>query len=73
MSSARLAVDIGGTFTDLALEHDGRRTTMKVLTTPAAPEQGVLAGVRDDPARHPAWQPATSASSFMARRSPPMQ
>jgi N-methylhydantoinase A len=46
MSSARLAVDIGGTFTDLALEHDGRRTTMKVLTTPAAPEQGVLAGVR---------------------------
>ena len=37
MPSARLAVDIGGTFTDLALEHDGRRTTIKVLTTPAAP------------------------------------
>ena len=47
MPSARLAVDIGGTFTDLALEHDGRRTTIKVLTTPAAPEQGVMAGVRD--------------------------
>ncbi|CAH2604465.1 N-methylhydantoinase A [Rhodovastum atsumiense] len=46
MPSARLAVDIGGTFTDLALDHDGRRTTAKVLTTPAAPEQGVLAGVR---------------------------
>ena len=46
MPSARLAVDIGGTFTDLALEHDGRRTTIKVLTTPAAPEQGVMAGVR---------------------------
>ncbi len=45
MPSARLAVDIGGTFTDLALEHDGRRFTIKVLTTPAAPEQGVLAGV----------------------------
>ena len=44
--SARLAVDIGGTFTDLALEHDGRRSTTKVLTTPAAPEQGVMAGVR---------------------------
>jgi N-methylhydantoinase A len=45
MPSARLAVDIGGTFTDLALEHDGRRTTTKILTTPAAPEQGVMAGV----------------------------
>ena len=46
MPSARLAVDIGGTFTDLALEHDGKRTTIKVLTTSTAPEQGVLAGVR---------------------------
>jgi N-methylhydantoinase A len=46
MPSARLAVDIGGTFTDLALEHDGRRSTIKVLTTPATPEQGVLAAVR---------------------------
>ena len=43
--AARLAVDIGGTFTDLALEHAGKRTTIKVLTTQAAPEQGVLAGV----------------------------
>jgi N-methylhydantoinase A len=46
MASARLAVDIGGTFTDLALEHGGRRTTAKVLTTPSAPEQGVMEGVR---------------------------
>ena len=46
MSSARLAVDIGGTFTDLALEDAGQRSTLKVLTTQAAPEQGVLAGVR---------------------------
>jgi N-methylhydantoinase A len=45
MASARLAVDIGGTFTDLALEYQGRRTTTKVLTTPAAPEQGVMTGV----------------------------
>jgi N-methylhydantoinase A len=43
---ARLAVDIGGTFTDLALETDGKRTTVKVLTTPASPERGVLDGVR---------------------------
>ena len=47
MPFARLAVDIGGTFTDLALEHDGRRFTSKVLTTPTAPEEGVMAGVRD--------------------------
>jgi N-methylhydantoinase A len=46
MPSARLAVDIGGTFTDLALEHNGQRTTIKVLTTPADPEKGVLEGVR---------------------------
>ncbi|HVB67694.1 MAG TPA: hydantoinase/oxoprolinase family protein [Acetobacteraceae bacterium] len=43
--AARLAVDIGGTFTDLALEHGGRQITAKVLTTPAAPEQAVLAGL----------------------------
>ena len=46
MPPARLAVDIGGTFTDLALEHDGKRTTVKVLTTPAEPERGVMDGVR---------------------------
>jgi N-methylhydantoinase A len=45
-AAARLAVDIGGTFTDLALEHAGRRHTAKVLTTQAAPEQGVMQGVR---------------------------
>ncbi|MDP9097039.1 MAG: hydantoinase/oxoprolinase family protein [Pseudomonadota bacterium] len=45
MHQARLAVDIGGTFTDLALEHEGRRVTTKVLTTPSQPERGVLDGV----------------------------
>ena len=45
MQQARLAVDIGGTFTDLALEWGGRRVTTKVLTTPARPEQGVLDGI----------------------------
>jgi N-methylhydantoinase A len=43
--AARLAVDIGGTFTDLALEHAGELTTAKVLTTPDAPERGVMTGV----------------------------
>jgi N-methylhydantoinase A len=43
---ARLGVDIGGTFTDVALESGERRFTAKGLTTPRAPEQGVLAIVR---------------------------
>ncbi len=42
---ARLAVDIGGTFTDVALEHDGVLHTEKVLTTPRAPEKGVMEGI----------------------------
>jgi N-methylhydantoinase A len=47
----RLAADIGGTFTDIALEAEGAdevvtRWTAKVLTTPEAPERGVLEGVR---------------------------
>jgi N-methylhydantoinase A len=45
-SDARLAVDIGGTFTDMVLETHGRRFTRKVLTTPNRPEEGALAGVR---------------------------
>jgi N-methylhydantoinase A len=44
-AAARLAVDIGGTFTDLALEHLGGLTTAKVLTTPEAPERAVMTGV----------------------------
>jgi N-methylhydantoinase A len=42
---ARLAADIGGTFTDLVLEHRGKRHSAKVLTTPRAPEQGMLEGI----------------------------
>jgi N-methylhydantoinase A len=45
-TTARLAVDIGGTFTDVVLEHPGGRATIKVLTTPAEPEVGVLTGVQ---------------------------
>src|SRR5215470_15693407 len=40
----RLAVDIGGTFTDIVVEAAGQRWTRKVLTTPQAPEQAVIAG-----------------------------
>ena len=42
---ARLGVDIGGTFTDVVLAVGGRQVTTKVLTTPAAPEEGVLAAI----------------------------
>jgi N-methylhydantoinase A len=42
----RLGVDIGGTFTDVALEAGETRFTAKILTTPRAPEDGVLAAVR---------------------------
>lgn len=44
--AVRLAVDIGGTFTDIVLERDGHRLTRKVLTTQQRPEEGVLDGVR---------------------------
>jgi N-methylhydantoinase A len=41
--SCRLAVDIGGTFTDAVVEKGGLRTTQKVLTTPANPAEGFMA------------------------------
>jgi N-methylhydantoinase A len=41
----RLAVDIGGTFTDVVIETPSGRLTTKVLTTPAAPEEGVIEGI----------------------------
>jgi N-methylhydantoinase A len=47
MEKARLAVDIGGTFTDLCLERGGKLTSVKVLTTPRAPEEGVLTGIEE--------------------------
>src|SRR5271167_2391991 len=41
----RLGVDIGGTFTDVALEAVGRRYSAKILTTPEAPERAVLEAI----------------------------
>jgi len=40
----RLAIDIGGTFTDVVLDVRGRRYTTKVLTTLANPDEGFLSG-----------------------------
>ncbi len=46
MGESRLAVDIGGTFTDLVLETPSGTHEMKLLTTPDAPERAVLDGAR---------------------------
>jgi N-methylhydantoinase A len=46
--SARIGVDVGGTFTDLVL-HDTERgltATRKLLTTPEAPNRAIIDGIR---------------------------
>ncbi len=45
-AGARLGVDIGGTFTDVALEVGRRRFSAKLLTTPEAPERAVIEAIR---------------------------
>ena len=46
ITGPRIGVDVGGTFTDIALERsDGSFASTKVLTTQERPEKGVLAGV----------------------------
>ena len=45
-TEVRLGVDIGGTFTDLALEVGEQRLSHKLLTTPQAPEDAVVTGVQ---------------------------
>ena len=42
---AKLAADIGGTFTDIVLEDGSKRWSGKVLTTTHAPELGVIEGI----------------------------
>lgn len=42
-----LAVDIGGSFTDVVLQAGDRRYTTKTLTTPRTPEEGVMAGIAE--------------------------
>lgn len=41
----RVGVDIGGTFTDVALEHPGGLATCKLLTDYAQPERAILEGI----------------------------
>jgi N-methylhydantoinase A len=40
-----VSVDIGGTFTDVVIERNRERHSMKILTTHQAPERGLLEGV----------------------------
>jgi len=44
-SLVRIGVDIGGTFTDVALEIGEKQHTVKVLTTVEAPERGVISAI----------------------------
>ena len=44
-TGTRLAIDIGGTFTDVALECGDEQFTTKTLTTKSQPETAVLAGI----------------------------
>ena len=46
IGSARLGVDIGGTFTDVVLETGGDMFSTKVLTTYAAPENAIIDGMQ---------------------------
>ena len=43
----RLGVDIGGTFTDIAIKSKDRLYTSKKLTVPDAPEESVMAGISE--------------------------
>ena len=44
-SQVRVGIDIGGTFTDVALEYPGGTSTCKVLTNYSQPEQAILDGI----------------------------
>ena len=50
MSRYRVAVDVGGTFTDFVIQdtHTGTAVTNKVLSTTQDQAQGVLAGLREE-------------------------
>src|SRR5580704_8295542 len=46
INRTRLAVDIGGTFTDLVLDLPDRTLSAKLLTTHAAPDEAVIEGTQ---------------------------
>jgi N-methylhydantoinase A len=70
-STAVLAVDTGGTFTDLLLLADGVLTTLKVPSTPADPAEAVLAGSRQllgEPRPHRLLHGSTVATNGLLER-----
>jgi N-methylhydantoinase A len=44
-SALRIAVDIGGTFTDVVLQRGTQQSSTKLLTTPKAPEKAMVEGI----------------------------
>ncbi len=44
----RVGVDVGGTFTDFVVISDGKMRVFKIPSTPGAPEQAVVDGLRAD-------------------------
>ena len=47
MSNTVVGIDVGGTFTDIAVLRDGILSVHKLPSTPADPSVGITAGVRD--------------------------
>ena len=45
MPSSIVGIDVGGTFTDIAILENGRLTVHKLPSTPADPSQGITRGV----------------------------
>jgi N-methylhydantoinase A len=48
MSASRIGVDVGGTFTDVAVESAGELRVAKVASTPSDQAEGVMSGVGSD-------------------------
>ena len=46
MTPIRVGADIGGTFTDIVLDHPGGMETCKILTDPVQPERAIIEGIR---------------------------
>jgi len=69
MTSVRIGIDVGGTFTDLVLAHAGRNTvyTGKLLTTPQDPAAAIIAGTQRL-LREPMLRPPRSRASSTERR-----
>ena len=47
MARTVVGIDVGGTFTDIAILEDGRLTVHKLPSTPADPSRGILQGVAE--------------------------